>query len=210
MRPRLQRSENRSSSSSFEELAREPRQLSLEHLRPQLAHHGRQLGYRLEHCREGGEHQIQTQYRQGDHVEAYRINRCAVAVAVCVLDVPQKGGCHSVRPDEEKGCEHRIRRNRGDPIDDEDTPYRKLRRTRWAALNKRVYEVDPLRCPNCGGEMEIIAVIERRDQPDVVERILRHRGLWDRPTSRAPPAPGPTQLDLELQYVDTDEFLMAL
>ena len=35
--------------------------------------------------------------------------------------------------------------------------------------------------------------------------------LWDRPVSRAPPIPDqPEQLDLELQYVDTDEFLMAL
>ena len=96
-------------------------------------------------------------------------------------------------------------------IDDEDTPYRKLCRMRWAALIKRVFEVDPLSCPKCGGEMKIIAFIERRDQPDVVEKILRHCGLWERPASRAPPATEqPEQLDLELQYVDTDEFLMAL
>ena len=44
-----------------------------------------------------------------------------------------------------------------------------------------------------------------------MERILRHCGLWDRPASRAPPPRHePEQLDLELQYVDTDEFLMAL
>ena len=96
-------------------------------------------------------------------------------------------------------------------IDDEDTPYRKLCRMRWGALLKRVFEIDPLCCPNCGGTMKIISFIERRDQPDVVERILRHCDLWDRPASRAPPAPNePQQLDLELQYVDTDEFLMAL
>jgi len=59
--------------------------------------------------------------------------------------------------------------------------------------------------------MKIIAFIERRDQPDVVEKIFRHCGLWERPASRAPPATEqPEQLDLELQYVDTDEFLMAL
>ena len=68
-----------------------------------------------------------------------------------------------------------------------------------------------LRCPECGSEMKVIAFIEKRDQPDVVERILRHCGLWDRPASRAPPERNePEQLDLELQYVDTDEFLMAL
>ena len=96
-------------------------------------------------------------------------------------------------------------------IDDEDTPYRKLCRMRWAALIKRVLEVDPLCCPNCSGQMKIISFVERRDQPDVVERILKHCGLWDRPASRAPPPlQEPEQLDLELQYVDTDQFLMAL
>ena len=96
-------------------------------------------------------------------------------------------------------------------INDKDTPYRKLCRMRWAALIKRVYEVDPLHCPDCGAKMKIIAFIERRDQPDVVEKILRHCGLWDRPASRAPPVPNePQQLDLELQCVDTEEFLMAL
>ena len=57
--------------------------------------------------------------------------------------------------------------------------------------------------------MKAIAFIERRDQPDVVQRILRHCGLWDRPASRAPPAPEePEQLVLELQYVDIDEHLI--
>ena len=46
----------------------------------------------------------------------------------------------------------------------DDTPYRKLR-SRWAALIRKVYETDPLRCPKCQGEMKIIAFIERRDQP---------------------------------------------
>ena len=82
---------------------------------------------------------------------------------------------------------------------------------RWGALLKRVFEVDPLCCPNCGAQMRIIAFIERRDQPDVVERILEHCGLWDLPASRAPPPEAePEQLVLELEYVDTDEHLMAL
>ena len=74
-------------------------------------------------------------------------------------------------------------------------------------MNKR----NRMRCPNCGGQMKTISFIERHDQPDVVEKILRNWGLWDRPVSRAPPAPEePEQLALELEYVDTDEFLMAL
>jgi len=31
----------------------------------------------------------------------------------------------------------------------------------WAMLIKRVYEVDPLECPQCGGAMKIISFIER-------------------------------------------------
>ena len=66
-------------------------------------------------------------------------------------------------------------------------------------------------CPKCGAQMKVIAFIEKQDQPDVVERILRHCGLWGRPATRDPPAEsGLEQLVLELQYVDADEFLMAL
>ena len=46
-------------------------------------------------------------------------------------------------------------------IDDEQTPYRKQCRMRWAALIQRVYEFDPLECPKCGGEMKIISFIEK-------------------------------------------------
>ncbi len=60
--------------------------------------------------------------------------------------------------------------------------------------------------------MAVMSFIEKRDQAYVIERILKHCGLWDRPASRAPPqATGPpVQPVLDLQYVDEDEFLMAL
>ena len=80
----------------------------------------------------------------------------------------------------------------------------------WAMLIKRVYEVDPLECPECGGAMKIISFIERR-QTDVIQRILRHCGLWEGAlrtlaTTRAPPlarTPSPAALEL----VPNDEFL---
>ena len=83
---------------------------------------------------------------------------------------------------------------------------------RWAALIKRVWEVNPLVCPKCGGTMKIVGFIEKRDQADVIERILKHCGLWDRPASRAPPqATGPpVQPVLDLEYVNDEDFLMAL
>ena len=39
---------------------------------------------------------------------------------------------------------------------------RALRRS-WAQLIKRIYEVDPLVCPSCGGEMKVIAFIIDHD-----------------------------------------------
>jgi len=56
----------------------------------------------------------------------------------------------------------------------------------WAMLIKRVYEADPLACPQCGGQMSVIAFIEP-PQADVIEKILRHCGLWHSSSPRAPP-----------------------
>ncbi len=82
----------------------------------------------------------------------------------------------------------------------------------WAMLIKRVYEVDPLCCPHCGGAMKVVAFIEP-PQGDVIERILRHCGLWQ-------PRPPPSESSVhdaegegdssaairELTYVDEDTF----
>jgi hypothetical protein len=83
----------------------------------------------------------------------------------------------------------------------------------WARLIQRVYEVDPLACPSCGGTMKIISFIERRQQ-DVIERILRHGGLWEGPLRtlahpRAPPLPAEPDEDQprELQLVLDPELL---
>jgi len=56
-------------------------------------------------------------------------------------------------------------------------------RLSWAKLLKRVFEIDMEHCPNCGGELKIIAVI--LEQP-VIEKILMHLGLQTRAPSRAP------------------------
>ena len=65
-------------------------------------------------------------------------------------------------------------------------PDRKTARKRWAALIKQVYETDPLLCPKCGGEMKIISFIERH-QSEVIEKILKHCGMWQDESARAPP-----------------------
>jgi hypothetical protein len=76
-------------------------------------------------------------------------------------------------------------------MDEPDTPYRRKSRITWAALIKAVYEVDPLKCPNCGGTMRIVSFIEKASQESVVEKILRHCGLWKEAAPRPPPGPAP-------------------
>ena len=54
---------------------------------------------------------------------------------------------------------------------------------RMAKLLKRVFEIDIEHCPNCGGELKIIAAI--LEQP-VIEKILTHLGLQARAPPRSP------------------------
>ena len=44
----------------------------------------------------------------------------------------------------------------------------------WAEMIHKVYEVDPLRCPTCGGQMSIISFIE---EPKTIDRIIGHLKL---------------------------------
>jgi len=86
----------------------------------------------------------------------------------------------------------------------------------WAMPIKRVYEVDPLSCPECGGQMAVVAFIEP-PQADVIEKILQHCGLWRSSAPRAPPATAHREgMEVarrsdsesnELTYIDTDTFL---
>jgi hypothetical protein len=60
------------------------------------------------------------------------------------------------------------------------------RRWRWAELLQRVFAVDVLACPNCGGRLRVIATI---DDPSVVQRILAHLGLAGNEGPPADPCP---------------------
>lgn len=56
-------------------------------------------------------------------------------------------------------------------------------RRRWANLIRRVFEVDPLVCDRCGGQLRVIAFIT---QPRVIRKILDH--IKERKgRNRAPP-----------------------
>ena len=56
----------------------------------------------------------------------------------------------------------------------------------WAMLIKRIYEIDPMVCPKCGGQMKVVAFIDP-PQREVIEKILRHCRLWQASAPRAPP-----------------------
>jgi hypothetical protein len=112
-----------------------------------------------------------------------------------------------------------------EPLSEETTTSRSSQA--WAMLIKRVYEVDPLSCPECGGQMKVVAFIEP-PQTDVIEEILQHCGLWHSSSPRAPPdveglvleldaaysassIGSPSQADptQELTFVDIDTFLSS-
>lgn len=56
----------------------------------------------------------------------------------------------------------------------------------WQRLIRKVYEADPLLCPDCGGAMRVVSLV---DSPTLIEGTLRGMGLWDPPPS--PPCRGP-------------------
>ena len=56
-------------------------------------------------------------------------------------------------------------------------------RKNWARLIQKIYNVDPLLCPKCSGEMSIISFIE---DAVLIKKILNHLNLW-LPDNKSPP-----------------------
>lgn len=74
-------------------------------------------------------------------------------------------------------------------------------RIRWAKLLARIYELLPLPCPACGGEMKIISFLT---DPPTVQAILLHLDLPHRPPPLTP-ARAPPQVELSFdQTPDVD------
>ncbi len=73
-------------------------------------------------------------------------------------------------------------------IDVSEHEPRRIPSAKWRELIKKVWEADPLLCPKCSRKMRIVALIDDRE---VIERILRHLGLWVQGVrvfpARAPP-----------------------
>ena len=66
----------------------------------------------------------------------------------------------------------------------EDQEYEKGLNKSWARLIKKIYEVDPLICPKCGGQMRIIAFVE---DYKVIRKILDYLGIDEFKRDRPPP-----------------------
>ncbi len=72
-------------------------------------------------------------------------------------------------------------------------------------INK-VYEVDPLKCQKCAGLMRIISFLGKKDQADVIEKILKHCKLWVEPVVERAPTEKPVTVPFEAVHVPIDEF----
>lgn len=87
------------------------------------------------------------------------------------------------------------------PIRIDEPPADNRRKTNWARLIQKVYEIDPLKCVNCGGNLRIIALI---DDVDIIERTLKHLKVWHPRTENRSPAgpdpPGPKGETIPLSY----------
>ena len=72
----------------------------------------------------------------------------------------------------------------------QESEFLRKRKRSWARLISKIWHDDPGICHHCGQPMKIIAAIGP-DQPDVIERILRHLNRWDPPWKRQRRARGP-------------------
>ena len=96
--------------------------------------------------------------------------------------------------------------------DMDEPPHRKAARLVWAMLIARIYEVFPLLCPQCGGQMRIIAfitdgaaiheILDHLGEATSPPRILPARGppLWEMPGAE------PGQFDPQFQPAPDYEF----
>ena len=68
----------------------------------------------------------------------------------------------------------------------------------WTEMIRKVYEIDPLICPSCQGQMRIIAFIEN---PKAIDKIIRHLKL-----SFQAERPPPSQLIQQELLVATEQW----
>jgi len=112
---------------------------------------------------------------------------------------------NKMRGQRNKRAESREGEPTGDGIEIIDVSKHRPRRPpspKWRELIKKVWEADPLICPVCSREMRIVSLI---DQREVIERILRHLGLWEEGV-RLNPARAPPDGERVLELFPVDPF----
>ena len=65
---------------------------------------------------------------------------------------------------------------------------RKIPSKKWRELIKKVWEVDPLKCPQCGGEMKIVALTDAPPRSRPSSKTSGLEELSRDPPARPPPA----------------------
>ena len=85
------------------------------------------------------------------------------------------------------------------PTPEPATPKRSPAHYLWAVLIARIYEVFPLLCPKCGGQMRLIAFITEGTQ---IRRILDHIGVDSEPPHISPARGPPLWDDCDAQMDD--------
>ena len=85
------------------------------------------------------------------------------------------------------------------PTPDPVPPKRSKAHYLWAVLIARIYEVFPLLCPMCGGQMRLIAFITEGTQ---IRRILDHIGVDSEPPHISPARGPPLWDDCDAQMDD--------
>ena len=99
----------------------------------------------------------------------------------------------------------------GEVIEVAEAKHRRIPSKKWRELIKMVWEADPLLCPKCQKEMRIVSLI---NEADVIERILRHLGLWEAgvraESARDPPEPSEPVIEpwLDDPFPDYDHELV--
>ncbi|MGB2843877.1 MAG: transposase [Candidatus Aminicenantaceae bacterium] len=71
----------------------------------------------------------------------------------------------------------------------------------WAEMIRKVFEVDPLICPQCGGEMKVISFIEDHK---VIDKIIAHLKLIF--FAERPPPPKALQQELLMASEEMGEY----
>jgi hypothetical protein len=85
------------------------------------------------------------------------------------------------------------------PIIEDDPAY--VPSKGWAEMIRKVYEIDPLLCPSCGGKMSIISFIE---EPKAIDRIIAHLKLTFE--AERPPPPRVLQQELLMAAEEIGEY----